>query len=194
MKNENNPMAASTQICQGRSPARKASTPLTADTPDIHQGWSLNKNKMIRPTNDPASLLNIQGNQRIQPPYTVLGALSSVSYKPLRKHTSKASATYYWKNHLQYFAALHLSLGEVARVTRPGSPCFLVVQDSYYKDVHNDLPTHLTEMATSVGFSLRRRFDYPVKHTLAGLHRFRRSYRSCATATESVLWLDKAAV
>ncbi len=112
----------------------------------------------------------------------------------VRRHSSKASVSYYWKNHLQYFAALHQSLGEIARVARPGSPCVLVAQDSYYKDVHNDLPTYLTEIANSVGFSLWRRYDYAVKHTFAGLHRFRRGYRSCATATESVLWLKKVAV
>ena len=111
----------------------------------------------------------------------------------VRQHTSKASASYYWKNNIQYFASLYQSLGEIARVARPGSPCFLVAQDSYYKDVHNDLPTYLTEIAGSVGFLLRRRYDYPVKQTLAGLHRFRRNYRSSATATESVLWLEKAA-
>ena len=41
-----------------------------------------------------------------------------------------------------------------------GGRAVLVVQDSYYKDVHNDLPTITAEMAQSVGLKLQRREDF----------------------------------
>jgi len=50
----------------------------------------------------------------------------------LREHGSKASATYYYKNHLQYFRSLSASVAEISRVLRRGGGCVLVVQDSYY--------------------------------------------------------------
>jgi hypothetical protein len=34
----------------------------------------------------------------------------------VKNHQSKASSTYYYKNHLQYFDGLHKSLAELARV------------------------------------------------------------------------------
>ena len=106
----------------------------------------------------------------------------------VRTHESHASDTYYWKNHVQYFDALHSSLGEIQRVLRPKAACVLVVQDSYYKEIHNDLPIYIIEMAGQMGLSLRNRYDYVVKHSFAGLHEHRKTYRSHATAIESVLW------
>jgi hypothetical protein len=106
----------------------------------------------------------------------------------VRTHRSRASDSYYWKNHAQYFDALHSSLSEIRRILRPKAPCVLVVQDSYYKEIHNDLPTYIDEMATRLGLSLKNRYDYVVKHTFAGLHEHRATYRSHATAIESVLW------
>jgi DNA modification methylase len=52
--------------------------------------------------------------------------------KRLYKHASKASQTYYFKNHVQYFASLFKSLHEISRVLKPRGQCVIVVQDSYY--------------------------------------------------------------
>lgn len=109
----------------------------------------------------------------------------------VRKHSSRASASYYWKNHLQYFESMYLSLHEIRRVLKSGAACVLVVQDSRYKDLHNDLPTYFEDMTESVGLQLVKRFDYSVQNTFAALHKHRKKYRNDATATESVLWLAK---
>ena len=106
----------------------------------------------------------------------------------VRTHRSRASDSYYWKNHVQYFDALHSSLSEVRRILRPEAQCVLVVQDSHYKEIHNDLPTYIKQMAARLGLSLKDQYDYGVKHTFAGLHEHRKTYRSHATAMESVLW------
>lgn len=107
-------------------------------------------------------------------------------------HDSKASATYYYKNHLQYFRSLSASITEIGRVLRPGGGCVLVVQDSYYKDLHNDLPVILTEMAAAGGLALKRRNDFPLSRTMAGVNPGTKGYRASFNAIESVLTFRKA--
>jgi SAM-dependent methyltransferase len=107
--------------------------------------------------------------------------------KGLRRHSSKASSTYYYKNHVQYFLSLRASLIEIRRVLRPGGWCVLVVQDSYYKDLHNDLPRILTDMAVAQGYGLSGREDFHLSRTLAGINQGSQEYRKSFTATESVL-------
>lgn len=109
----------------------------------------------------------------------------------LKVHSAKASATYYHKSHLQYFDSLARSMSEIARVLKPGGNCVLVVQDSYYKDIHNDLPTILTEMAAPRHLDLKNRKDFWLSRTMAGIHPSTREYRNCFGATESVLILEK---
>ncbi len=75
-------------------------------------------------------------------------------------HPSKASHSYYLRNHLQYFAGLAKSIREIDRVLAPRSTCILVVQDSTYKEVHNDLPKILCEMGDSSGWNLVKRKDF----------------------------------
>ena len=117
---------------------------------------------------------------------TCLGFLET-----LRQHTSKASATYYYKNHLQYFRSLSASIQEISRVLKPEGRCVLVVQDSYYKDLHNDLPVMLAEMATSRGLALEERCDFPLSRTMAGINPGSKGYRVSFSATESVLVFGK---
>lgn len=108
----------------------------------------------------------------------------------VENHKSRASDSYYRKNHLQYFDGLYRSLSEIDRVMRPGSPCVLVVQDSYYKEVHNDLPLMVEEMAQSFDWSLQRRYDVAVS-SLASVQAHAKSYRTASPANESVLWFAK---
>ena len=104
------------------------------------------------------------------------------------RHPSKASRNYYLKTHLQYFDGMYRSLREIRRCLRPGGHCVLVVQDSYYKDVHNDLPLILEEMTSSLGWSRILRADFPVTRTMAALNGRSRKYRASNAATESALW------
>jgi DNA modification methylase len=105
----------------------------------------------------------------------------------LSKHASKASSTYYYKNHVQYFRSIANSISEISRVLKPGGKCVLVVQDSYYKDLHNDLPSIFTEMAELRGLRLRERNDFPLSRTMAGVNPGTTEYRRTFSALESVL-------
>lgn len=107
----------------------------------------------------------------------------------VRNHPSKASATYYLKTHLDYFNKLHASIVDATASLKSSGIMVLVVQDSYYKEVHNDLPTIVAEMASNAGADLLRREDFSVKRTLGGINPGARRYRAEASATESVLCL-----
>jgi SAM-dependent methyltransferase len=102
-------------------------------------------------------------------------------------HHSKASRTYYLKSHLQYFDSLARSLRELDRVLASSSRCVLVVQDSYYKEVHNDLQTVLAEMGTALGWALTERYDFASRRHMGRVNPSARKYRSSSVATESVL-------
>lgn len=104
-------------------------------------------------------------------------------------HSSKASKTYYRRYFLQYFDEMHKSLLELRRVLKDDAPCALVVQDSYYKELRNDLATGLIEMGRCVGWERAERFDFVVPRTRAAMHAGARQYRDSFTATESLIVL-----
>ncbi len=111
--------------------------------------------------------------------------------KQVASHRSKASQGYYLKNHLQYFNGLFNSVREISRVLNRGAMCAVVVQDSYYKEIHNDLPSTLHQMAASCDLELFKRVDFQHQNTMAGIHPGTRLYRKRPSATESVLLLQK---
>ncbi|NQT13949.1 MAG: hypothetical protein HQ582_14440 [Planctomycetes bacterium] len=82
--------------------------------------------------------------------------------RAVKRHPSKASESYYFKTHLQYFDDVFRSLREIERVLKYKGTCVLVLQDSFYKDIHNDLPKIVVEMADAVGLHLCRRDDFLV--------------------------------
>ncbi len=110
----------------------------------------------------------------------------------LYQHNAKASSTYYYKNHFQYFRSIYRSLSETSRVLRTGALCVLVVQDSYYKDIHNDLPKVIVEMGAHCGLHVRGKYDFPLSRTMAGINPRAGEYRSSFNAVESVVVMSKS--
>ncbi len=109
----------------------------------------------------------------------------------LKAHPSKASSGYYYKTHLDYFDKMARSISNVAKGLKHGGAVVLVIQDSYYKDIHNDLPGITTEMADEAGLRLRRRKDFEFKRSMAGINPHSRTYRRAAGAVEAVLCFEK---
>lgn len=103
------------------------------------------------------------------------------------RHTSKASKTYYFKNHLQYFSSLHASIREISRVLKPKGKCVIVVQDSYYKDIRNDVPKIVTEMAKARGLVLQRQEDFISGRSMVGMNKRAKEYVIGRKTKESVL-------
>lgn len=125
-------------------------------------------------------------------PSPAWGPTASSFLEELRAHQSKASSTYYYQTHLQYYSAIYQSLREISRVLAPGGCCILVVQDSFYKDLHNDLAQILAEMTARIGLRLTRKEDFPLSQLMAKVHPHTRNYRKRISATESVLCFAKA--
>jgi DNA modification methylase len=104
-------------------------------------------------------------------------------------HASRASGGYYTKYFHQYYAGMRSSLGELRRVLKESAPAVLVVQDNYYKDLHNDTAQILSEMAIALGFVSAERQDFPVIRNRASMNPRARQYRTKASAVESILIL-----
>jgi SAM-dependent methyltransferase len=119
------------------------------------------------------------------------GATCERFLSDLHSHPSKASAGYYHKSHCQYFAGVHTSLVEIQRCLKPLGRACLVVQDSFYKNLHNDLPRIYCEMASGLGLRLAARRDFPSKRNLGQVNSHSRRYRGSVFATESVLLFTK---
>ena len=120
-------------------------------------------------------------------PSLAWGTTCNTFLEQLVHHKSKASKSYYYKNHIQYFDAIYRSLAELHRILIPHGRCILVVQDSYYKDIHNDLPQIFIEMAGANGLQLAHRVDFGLTRTMASIHPMVRRYRKDFSAIESVL-------
>jgi SAM-dependent methyltransferase len=109
----------------------------------------------------------------------------------IKRHPSRASESYYWKTFVQYFDVLHRSIGELGRALKPRGLCFLVVQDSYYKNIHVDLARIVNDMAQTAGMQLREQLDFPTTRTMVGLNSAARSYKEKREQAESVLIWEK---
>lgn len=119
------------------------------------------------------------------------GATCTEFLQQLHAHSSKASKTYYFKNHVQYFGTLHRSVQELSRVLKVGGLCILVVQDSHYKEVHNDVPTILAEMGEQHRLVLRRREDFPIRQSMVRMNKRAVKYLKSRQNVESVLCFQK---
>lgn len=106
-------------------------------------------------------------------------------------HNSKASKSYYYKSHVQYFDSIFNSIVEAERVLKNGGGCILVVQDSHYKDIYNNLPLIFCEMAELVGLQHLKTSHFTSTRNMAKRNPEVKKYRLHATATESVICLKK---
>lgn len=109
----------------------------------------------------------------------------------VKAHPSKASGGYYLKNLAQYFDAMSRSIDEISRVCADQAVVVAVVQDSYYKDIHNDLPKILSEMFAERGFKLFQTADFCQRKSMAGINPKIRKYRTDTTIKESVICLRR---
>jgi DNA modification methylase len=105
----------------------------------------------------------------------------------LYKHPSQASKTYYYKTHLQYFSSLKQSIDEIARVLKPGAHGIIVVQDSYYKEIHNDVAKITIDMADLSGLRLVHRKDFQKSNSMSVINTRARKYLSERNSSETVL-------
>jgi hypothetical protein len=106
-------------------------------------------------------------------------------------HQSKASRSYYYKTFLQYFSDLHKSLVEIDRIVKRSGRIIIVVQDSYYKEIHVDLALMVTEMGKLMDWQLADRLDFAAPKTMRSVNTKSRRYNSKIAGVESVLCFQK---
>lgn len=106
-------------------------------------------------------------------------------------HKSKASQSYYLRYYLQYFEMIYRSLSEIDRVLIKKGCCVLVVQDSYYKNIHNNLPQIFSEMGLSLRWRLINRYNFTATISKVGINKKARKYRENLKPIESVLIFRK---
>ncbi|CAM4005869.1 DNA methylase family protein (plasmid) [Roseomonas mucosa] len=109
----------------------------------------------------------------------------------VRLHPSKSSAGYYLKTHLDYFDKMSRSISRISSVLKDGAAAIFVVQDSHYKDIHNNLPAVLVEMAASRNLQLMRREDFTVHRTMAAIHPHATGRTNRLGTVESVLCFQR---
>ncbi|MER9291498.1 site-specific DNA-methyltransferase [Mesorhizobium sp. M0510] len=110
--------------------------------------------------------------------------------KALKAHPSKASGGYYYKTHLDYFDKISRSIKRVSQALKPSGTAVFVVQDSYYKEIHNDLPAIIAEISEYHGLSSTRMEQFHLR-SMSDINPGRKSYQRPAGATESVLCFTK---
>lgn len=108
----------------------------------------------------------------------------------LQAHPSKASAGYYYRTHLDYFDKMSRSVERVAKALKPGALAVFVVQDSYYKELHNDLPKIIGEIGGNHGLGLRGQEDFHLR-SMSDINPGRKAYKRPSGATETVLCFAK---
>lgn len=59
---------------------------------------------------------------------------------------------------------------EIARVLKYKGKCYLVVQDSYYKDIHCDLAKIIVDMCTSLGLKHISTNTFYSKNNMANIN------------------------
>ena len=108
----------------------------------------------------------------------------------LKAHRSKASGGYYYRTHLDYFDKMNRSMQRLAVGLKPGGRAVLVVQDSYYKDIHNDLPKIITEIGAHHGLTLDQSKAFHLR-SMSDINPGSQTYVRPSGATESVLCFTK---
>ena len=109
----------------------------------------------------------------------------------VKDHQSHASAGYYLKTHVDYFTKISKSIFNISVSLRDGGAAILVVQDSHYKEIHNDVPTIISEIADRHSLKLQRRDDFQVKNSMSGINPRARAYNKHSKIVESVLCFQK---
>ncbi len=111
----------------------------------------------------------------------------------IESHESKSSSSYYYKSHFQYYQSMFNSFSHLSSdVLKENGGIVSVVQDSYYKEIHNDLQSNLIDMASVIGLKLTNRVDFENRRSFASLNPESKKYKLNKAPIESVLCFQKS--
>lgn len=115
------------------------------------------------------------------------GGRCKMFLEQVANHPSKASSTYYYKVHLDYYNKLFLSLENAFNALVNDGQAVIVAQDSFYKDLHNDLPSIIIDMACNLGMHLMERTDFRNLRSMSDINPGAAGFRRKLVRHESVL-------
>ena len=93
---------------------------------------------------------------------TTWGKTCAQFLEKIYNHSSKASSGYYHRTHLDYFDKISRSIEKQTEALKRGHRAIFVIQDSYYKEIYNDLPAIIVEICGNNGLALRKRKDFHI--------------------------------
>ena len=105
----------------------------------------------------------------------------------IERHPSKGSRSYYRPWMANYLGSLQAGLLETHRIVRPDGVICVVVQDSYYKEIHVDMQGIVAETLEAAGRALVARHDYPAPNPRRQQHNGDGSRSVKRPSTESLL-------
>lgn len=107
-------------------------------------------------------------------------------------HESKASRTYYHRQFVQYFMGITQSISELNRVSNRDAKIYIVVQDSYYKDIHLDITTIFQEIFEMFDWKLLVKKDFDKGRAMVSMNQGSKKYRNITSPKESVLIFERS--
>jgi len=108
----------------------------------------------------------------------------------VRHHNSYAAENYYEPIYRQYFQGMAASIKEIGRVCKSHSKVALVIQDSWFKNVHIDLAKMLRGMAELQGWMFIGQKDFQNSRSMAQLNSKAHELARTTKPIESVLLLE----
>src|SRR5262249_16455447 len=105
-----------------------------------------------------------------------LSTIASDLLHAINSHPSQASSGYYIKQARQYLSDLTSSLDELPRLARENGLLHIIVQDSYYKDIHVALADICIAELEARGWTLEAQKEFAVKRIFTSLNRSAKSY------------------
>jgi DNA modification methylase len=106
--------------------------------------------------------------------------------KNISNHESKASKTYYSDYFLQYFHNLYLSSKEITRVCKDNAQVAIVTQDSYYKEIHVNLPSIISDFFEANNWEKQEEKPFITQQTMTKVNKQTKKYRQTTEATETI--------
>lgn len=108
----------------------------------------------------------------------------------IKNHESKAAESYYYKTYCQYFESMYLSIQEICRMVKDDGLCIIVVQDSWFKDIHVPITKIISEFFSEHSFCLSAKKDNKAENNMRYINTKSSSYNKKRN-TETVLIFTK---